>query len=99
MKAREFFKKVEAHNEIAEMIDDKKCRIIYSEGITVRAFLTYEEFKKWVKEEYIPEVAKAILSFDWYENEKEVIIYYTPKWEDDCFHSVKIEMFVGRAWM
>ena len=76
-RAQELFKKVEAYNEIAELMMTQKARIYFADTTYVccfgEHFTSYSEFRKYIRREYIKEVADQILSGDW-EFDKEVTI-------------------------
>ena len=66
MKMKDMFKKVETYNEIAEIMLTQKAKIIFGEKWYHEEFKNYDDFKKYVRHEYIKEVADKILnSEDW----------------------------------
>ena len=83
MTLKKLFEKVEAYNEIAEMMHSRKakihfflrdscCNITFGES-----FESFESLRKYIRHEYIKEVADAVLkSSDW-ELDKEIEISYT----------------------
>ena len=91
MTLRELFKKVEAYNEIAELMGTDKAKIVLTttcHGFTQceGTFQTYKDFTKFVKEEYFPDVANGLIkskdweidgdiTFNWGWNEENTAIY------------------------
>jgi len=66
MKMRDMFKKIDAYNEIAELMHTPKAKIAFGEKFHSERFGNFSEFKKYVCNEYIDEVAEKILkSEDW----------------------------------
>lgn len=83
MKLRELFKKVEAYNELAEIMNTFKAHIWFADKTFSTSafgypFATYAGFRKYIRCEYIKEVADAILSSDDWQinNEKEIRTQY-----------------------
>lgn len=88
MTLREMFKKVETYNEIANLMHTDKAVIEFSEGIvTHEKFDSYKEMSKFIKREYIKEVADKILKADW-ELDGEIEFSWTDAfgttWEYTC---------------
>jgi len=78
MTMKEMFKKVETYNEIAELMGTDKAKISFYDlpcfgGIH---FSNYKEFSKYIRQEYIKEIADAILKHDGWEIDKEIEISY-----------------------
>ena len=57
---KDMFKKVEIYNEIAEIMLTQKAKIIFGEKWYHEEFKNYDDFKKYVRHEYIKEVADKI---------------------------------------
>ena len=74
MKIRDIFKKVEVYNEVAELMYSAKAEIKFGEDWHSERFDNYEDFRKYVRKEYITEVADKILKFEEWEidSEKEI---------------------------
>ena len=75
MKIQDMFKKVESYNEIAEVLGNKKVYINFVDSVgynvyTVEKLETYKEAVKHIRNEYVKEVAEALLHLD-YEFNKE----------------------------
>lgn len=66
MKIKELFKKVEAANEIGRMFDDEYAVCVASgeDHGWEMTFTTYDDFKKWVKEEINKPWADVLLGND-----------------------------------
>ena len=62
MTLKDMFKKVENYNELAELMRVQKAAIRYNEEFTLKTFDNYKEFRKFVKDEYLEEVAAEILA-------------------------------------
>lgn len=75
MKIRDMFRKVEAYNEIAELMGTTKARIYFADMIGVCSigehFSSYSELSKYVRHEFYPAVARMVLEFDGWEMDKE----------------------------
>ena len=73
MTMKEMFKKVEAYNEIAELMGTDKAKIVLIDIEEIPyftrvegSFKTYKEFTKFVKDVYQKEVAENLIkSKDW----------------------------------
>ena len=76
MKMKELFKKVEAYNEVAELMHTAKAKIQFGEVYYSERFEHYNDFCKYVKREYIKEVAEKILNADNVEFDSEIVIEY-----------------------
>ena len=77
MKLKEAFKKLEAYNEIATIMHEDKKRLYFcDETIAVHygeTFSSYEALRKYIRHEYIKDVADAILNADdWTFGEKTI---------------------------
>lgn len=81
MTLKEMFKKVEAYNEIAELMrTDKAVIYLYSKDChTGKEFSKYEDLRKWVRKEFIKGTADRVLNHDGWEFDKE----YTFNWIDN----------------
>lgn len=82
MTLKKLFEKVEAYNEIAEMMNSRKAKIsLYDYGCyNGTSFSSYDELRKHVRREYIKEVANGILKSDAWEIDGEI----TVEWTDWC---------------
>ena len=77
MKMKDMFKKVEAYNEIAELMHTSKAKIQFGEGLfSSERFENYSDFKKYVRHEYIKEVAEEILNAEEWEIDGELEIKF-----------------------
>ena len=78
MTMKEMFKKIEAYNEIAEMMKTDKAQIYFAnvEGTwsSGEHCKTYREFTKYVRYEYHKEIADKILKADGWEIDGELEI-------------------------
>lgn len=77
MKIRDMFKKVEGYNELADVMNTEKAHIWFADVMAMglikngENFKTYAEFRKYVRREYIKEVADFILNSDEFEMNSE----------------------------
>ena len=67
MTMRELFKNVECYNEMAVLMDADKAAINFANvanGLYIGGdtYNNYADFRKWVKRDYLPEVAQKILT-------------------------------------
>lgn len=83
MRAKDIFKKVDNFNEIAGYCHDTLKKVRFADEWITENFLSYDLFQKWVKETYIPEVAKAILSYNDFEIWKDSDIHYINKFGEE----------------
>lgn len=68
MTINEMLKKVEAHNEVAELVGNHKAVLVMEDESFSRTEVhNMKAFRKFVKDEYIEEMAKAILNSKNYE--------------------------------
>ena len=77
MTMKELFKKVEGYNEIAQIIGTYKAEIELFEkdnGITLghEHFDSYEMFRKYIKAEYVKEVADKLIKADCWMFDEEI---------------------------
>ena len=74
MKIRDIFKKVETYNEVAEIMQTTKAEVSFGEFYHSERFDNYEDFRKYVRREYITEFADKVLKFEEWEidSEKEI---------------------------
>lgn len=69
MKIKEAFKKIGAYNEVAELIGEEPKGIWFACELCTnvhdgKTFKTYEELRKYIRREYIEDLAKKILESD-----------------------------------
>lgn len=76
MTLKNMFEKVEAYNEVAEMMGSRKAKIsLYDCGIYQgTSFETYKDLCKYVKKEYLKEVSDGILKSDSWKFDGELTI-------------------------
>lgn len=67
MTINEMLKKVEAHNEVAELVGNHKAVLVMEDESFRAEVHNMKAFRKLVKEEYIEEMAEAILNSKNYE--------------------------------
>jgi len=80
MTIKEMFKKVETYNEVAELMRETKAKIYFASGnyhYSGESFTDYNSFRKWIKKEYIKEVAEIILKDDSWEFDGERELTWT----------------------
>ena len=83
MRAKDIFKKVDNYNEVACYCGEPLKRVKFSDEWINEYFTSYILFQQWVKETYIPEVAKAILMYNDFEIRKECDIHYINKFGEE----------------
>lgn len=78
MTLKEMFKKVEAYNEIADMMKTDKAQIYFHDCSGCCSFgehfTSFKELRKYIKNEYMPEIAEKLLEADNWELDGEVEI-------------------------
>lgn len=62
MTINEMLKKVEAHNEVAELVGNHKAVLVMEDDSFRAEVQNMKAFRKLVKDEYIEEMAEAILN-------------------------------------
>ena len=80
MTLREMFKKVEAYNEIAALMrtEEAKINLVECDGCYFgETFSDYKSLTRYVKTEFIKELADLVLKCDQYEFDKEVNFRWT----------------------
>lgn len=83
MTLKELFKKVEAYNEIAEMMHSRKAKIHFymrASGCNIcfgESFESFESLRKYIRNEYLKEMADAVLKCSDWELDQEMEITYT----------------------
>lgn len=74
MTINEMFKKVEAYNEVAELIGSHKAVLVMEDDSFRADVQNMKAFRKFVKDEYIEEMAEAILNSKNYEFNKTLFV-------------------------
>ena len=78
MTMKEMFKKVEAYNEMAEFMRTDKAVICYCDNCFTAARLeSFDSFRKYIRREYVKEIADAVLKFSDWEFNKEITLEWT----------------------
>lgn len=83
MTLKKLFEKVEAYNEIAEMMHSRKAKIHFfmrDSGCNIyfgESFDSFESLRKYIRHEYTKELADAVLKCSDWELDKETEISYT----------------------
>ena len=73
MTLKKLFDKVDTYNEVAELMNARKARIYFSDSyFSGKHFDNYSSLRKYIKAEYIEELAGLILKADTWEFDKEV---------------------------
>lgn len=80
MTLKKLFDKVDTYNEIADLMRTQRASIYFTDGNYCfgEQFSNYTEFRKYIKKEYIKEVADLILKSEDWEFDKQVKI----TWKD-----------------
>lgn len=83
MTIKEMLKKIENYNEMAEIVGGEKLelRMVFEYGLSDEV-KSYKEFSKYIRDEFIDEIAKPILEYKGYEFHKEYVIERKTKWGD-----------------
>ena len=81
MKLREMMKKIEAHNEIANIMGDDKAGLKPDDGVCRTSYQSWDALKRFINEEYIEPLAKAILQYDGFEFNKPATIHWASDWD------------------
>lgn len=95
MKIKEAFKKVETYNEIADLENEKRKVIWFADVIAecIRdgaTFTSFDAFRKYVRKNYIKDIADQILNEDWELNSEKEIVNNTGR-------TIKLELYVTAA--
>ena len=87
MTVKELFAKVAAYNELAELMHATKAKINFYDGMCHygETFESFKDFRKWLKKNYIDEVADQILKLTDVEFDKEFEIEYTLYYSDKSY--------------
>ena len=85
MKMKDMFKKMETYNEVAEVMMVTKAKIQFGEKWHSERFDNFNDFKKYIRNEYIKEVADKILNFEGWEIDGESTI--EGNWGESTFFS------------
>ena len=81
MKIRDLFKKVEVYNEVSEIMLTTKAEISFHQSFfSSERFDNYEDFRRYIRREYVTKTADEILKSDKWEfnedNEAEIEIEF-----------------------
>lgn len=80
MTIKEMFKKVEAYNEVAEIMGHSVAKIYFEYDIHWGEKLdNYSNFSKYIRREFIKELGDVILRADDFEMDKEITKTYTDR--------------------
>ena len=77
MTIKEMLKKVEAHNEVAELVGNHKAVLVMEDKsfrAEVKSLKSFQKLVKLIKDEYIDEMAEAILNCKKYEFNKTLFV-------------------------
>lgn len=74
MKLKEMFKKIDAYNELAEIMGTEKVQLSLSIGYDNCKFDTYKSLTKYIRCEYVEGMAQALLECDKYEFDKDIYV-------------------------
>ena len=78
MTLKEMFKKVETYNEMADLMRTEKARIYFADVTHICSFgdhfTGYAEIRKYIRHEYVSEVADKLLKEDGFEFDEYVTI-------------------------
>lgn len=94
MKIREMFKKVEAYNELAEIMNGEKAHVWFAEKSVITigdAFKDYNEFRKYIRREYFKDVEDFVLNSDEWEINSEKT--FTNNFGNEMTFEVYIEQY------
>ena len=96
MKIAEMIQKISTYNEIAEMIRQPKMelRFYVRFGLAIPVY-DLKSFRRYVRKEYIPCMADAILAYDGYSFDEEVTICCTDKFGDDLHEEITFEVYAA----
>lgn len=96
MKIAEMIKKIDTYNEIAEMIHQPKMQLRFYVrfGLSVEVG-SMKDFRKYIRNEYIPEMADAILAYDGYNFDEDATIRCTDKFGDDLHEEITFEVYAA----
>lgn len=98
MTIKEMFQKVEGFNEVSRHLNGEKAVLKFDDGTpgSDEEVTDYKAFVKYIKSEYIPEVAEPILSYKCYEFEKPY--EFSVKMPFDYTSNNRVTFYVGYAW-
>lgn len=77
MTMKQMFQKVENHNEIADLLREPRTAISFQDRYYGPEIDNYKEFAKYVRDEYIKELADKILKSDGWEFDKELTLEWS----------------------
>lgn len=93
MTIKEMFKKIEAYNEVADIMNTSKARLYFEyETHWGEKKDDFKSFRKYVRREFVKELADIILNSDEFEMDKEISKSFT-----DCFgteRTVKLATYI-----
>lgn len=97
MTVREIFKKVDAYNEVAEIMGTDKA-IVKVAGFSFSCldeFENFKDFRAYLKREIIDTLANAVLACDEFENDKPVTITYTDIFGDAYSTNIEVGIYAA----
>ena len=90
MKIAEMIKKIEAYNETAELIDTEKVELMFYVRFGAYGKVgSMKEFRKFIRQQYIDEMADAILNYDGYAFKTLARIETTDRMGDDIHEEIE----------
>lgn len=91
MTIKELFKKVETYNEIAELLGNRSAKIYFYIFPYDESFSTYKAFSKYIRTEYLKEMADEILKYDGFKAGETATIKCISRFGDE----LELEIEVG----
>lgn len=82
MTIKEMFKKVETYNEIAELFGNRLAEVYFYTFPHGESFRSYKDFSKYIRAEYLKEMADEILKHDGFKPGEVVTINCTTRFGD-----------------
>ncbi len=80
MTIKEMFKKIEAYNEVAEIMRTDKARLSFTyDSHWGEKFDSFQSFRKWIRRELAKEIADFVLSSNEFEMDKEIEFRFTDR--------------------
>lgn len=93
MTLKKLFDKVDTYNEVAELMMARKARIYFSDSyFSGEHFSDFSSLRKFIRAEYVGELANMILKSDTWEFGKEIEFAWTDNFGDTHETTVTAEL-------
>lgn len=92
MTIKEMFKKVETYNEIAELLGNRSAKVYFYTFPHGESFSTYKDLSKYIRSEYLKEMADEILKYNGFKAGETVTIKCITRFGDELELEIEVDI-------